>query len=279
MAVKNKNYIFLFVFFVIFFTACNQQNISSNAPKINSSETINVKELTGKEEIDKKNDSTKTNEQISPYKLVGETYTNNKININYPQINNLSDLEKEKKLNAIIKSEALKALSIYDNDSSVDIDYSVTFTNLKYLSIQYIGSVVVEEGAYPSGIFYTTNIDIHNEKRLTLKDIVAIDDNFIKTLISGRYKPYDSELNVEKESKEELAAFTTKELVNHFIKSDDISDENELSLYSYFTKDSLGISFGLPHALGDHAEYEVKYKDINLQNRSNKIFWNDVTKE
>ena len=34
------------------------------------------------------------------------------------------------------------------------------------------------------------------------------------------------------------------------------------SEFSYMTKDSLGISIRGIHALGDYAEFEIKYKDI-----------------
>ncbi|WP_044505067.1 hypothetical protein, partial [Megasphaera massiliensis] len=47
-----------------------------------------------------------------------------------------------------------------------------------------------------------------------------------------------------------------------FNESDVISDANELGVFTYFTKDSLGISFNVLHALGDHAEFEIAYSEF-----------------
>lgn len=43
---------------------------------------------------------------------------------------------------------------------------------------------------------------------------------------------------------------------------DNIGTEKQSDVFSYLTADSLGISIGVSHALGDHAEFEIRYEEI-----------------
>lgn len=41
-----------------------------------------------------------------------------------------------------------------------------------------------------------------------------------------------------------------------------IGENDQSDVFSYWTEDSLGISIGVSHAQGDHAEFEVLKKEI-----------------
>jgi len=132
------------------------------------------------------------------------------------------------------------------------------------LGVKYVGSSYVKDGAYPKNIFFTTNLDIKKGKKLLLSDIVEINDDFVDLLRKAKYVPYDSDLIVESEAREELSNYSNAELISYLNKSDEISDGNELGVFTYFTKGSLGISFNVPHVLGDHVEFEIKYSDFKI---------------
>jgi|GEM_PF-800447 len=211
------------------------------------------------------------------YDLNKASYSDKDIKISYPQISNLDDTDKEKTINEMIKVEALKVLSSYDDVSTLtlNVDYSIKWSGENLLSIQYIGSGYVENGAYPNNIFYTTNIDINKGVKIKLKDLFNIDEEFIQKFKEGKYTIFDSELDVENEARKEVDKFSNTELVDFFNNADDIILGNELSVFSYFTKDSLGISVSVPHAIGDHAEFEINYQDIfNKTNAENEV-WKD----
>ena len=208
---------------------------------------------------------TQNNLKVSPessYKIISETYDNNKgTKINYPQITDLSDAEKQKELNEIIKNEALKGNNYYkdvDGDVTIDINYKIVCQEPEFLSIIYSGVGNVSGAAHPSNLFYTTNLDITNRKNLILNDIVNINDDFVNMLINGSFKAVNSEYQAEYKS--EINMLTLEDWKKRLLAADP-SDKmgNE---FSYMTKDSLGISIGVIHALGDHAEFEIKYKDI-----------------
>jgi len=196
------------------------------------------------------------------YKIVSETYDNNKgTKINYPQITDLSDAEKQKGLNEIIKNEALKGNNYYkdvDGDVTIDINYKIVCQEPELISIIYSGVGNVSGAAHPSNLFYTTNLDITNRKNLRLNDIVNINDDFVNMLINGSFKAINSKY--EAEYKSEINMLTLEDWKKRLLAAD--PSDKMGSEFSYMTKDSLGISIGVMHALGDHTEFEIKYKDI-----------------
>lgn len=196
------------------------------------------------------------------YKIISETYDNNKgTKISYPQISDLSDTEKQKELNEIIKNEALKGTNYYkdvDGDVTIDINYKIVCQEPELLSIIYSGVGNVSGAAHPSNLFYTTNLDLLNNKKLRLNDIVDVNDDFVNMLINGKFKTVNSEY--EAEYKSDINMSTLDDWKKRLLAAD--PSDNMGSEFSYMTKDSLGISVGVIHALGDHAEFEIKYKDI-----------------
>jgi len=69
----------------------------------------------GKSQSVKLSTTTKVSPKDMKYDLVKATYSKNNITIHYPQISNLSDSAKQKKLNDILKNSALKRLNITKN--------------------------------------------------------------------------------------------------------------------------------------------------------------------
>ncbi|GGG86281.1 hypothetical protein [Paenibacillus radicis (ex Gao et al. 2016)] len=194
------------------------------------------------------------------------SFSNQQAAIHYPEITNLDRPEQTEKLNEVLKSDAMQIVDYFggnEQSNELDADYFSKLLGDKLISVAYTGSSYVKGGAYPRSIFVTTNLDLTKEKKIVLKDIVRIDDEFIALLRGAKYVPYDSELVVEEEAREELSSYSNEQLIAFFNQSDVISDTNELSVFTYFTKDSLGISFNVPHALGDHAEFEITYSELN----------------
>ncbi|MFF2093857.1 hypothetical protein [Paenibacillus sp. NPDC058174] len=193
------------------------------------------------------------------------SFSNQQVAIQYPEITNLDSPEQARKLNEVLKSDAMQIIDYFggnEQSNEVNADYVSKLTGDNLISVAYSGSSYVKGGAYPRSFFVTTNLDLTKEKKIVLKDIVRIDDEFISALRGAKYVPYDSELIVEAEAREELSSYSNEQLIALLNQSDVISDTNELGVSTYFTKDSLGISFNVPHALGDHVEFEIAYSEL-----------------
>ena len=62
-----------------------------------------------------------------------------------------------------------------------------------------------------------------------------------------------------------MRQLTTDDLIKSFNNADSLAivgTANQYDTFSYFTKDSLGISVSVSPFAGGHAEFEMKYQDI-----------------
>ena len=173
----------------------------------------------------------------------------------------------------------MKVLDIYKqkgDNLSIDIDYKIKWMSKNLLSIQYIGTGFVDGGAYPNNISYTANYTLREGIKIKLTDFINLDENFVDKFQEGQYVKYDPELDVEKESKNELGRISKDELIKYLNEADNISIDNEMNVFSYFTEDSLGISVSVPHTIGDHVEIEIKYQDIVNNIKPNYEVWDEL---
>lgn len=263
----HKKRIFLAVLILFSFTITACGNTKNDNAKFRDSNVINVNgkgiNKPAPQRVTKKVVSTNNNE-VS-YTILTKTYKDKDIVIRYPQIVNLDNTNKQRKINSIIKSEALKVLNYYkgdENNTSLEINYNIKLNNGRLLSIIYSGAGYVKGSAHPNNLFYSTNINVDNGTTIRLSNIVNINKTFIEKL---------------KEKNTNTAGvfdnFTDEELIKMLVNGDSldsIGTESQTDVFSYFTKDSLGVSLSVPHAIGDHVEFYIKYKDIinNLKNKN-----------
>lgn len=233
---------------------------SINNTQANQSSTI----VTDTREKDFKSSNNMT------YQLIKNVYTNKNVTVNYPQIINLGDDNKQNKINELIKNEALYGFTNgVDDNLSLEINYDIKLESADVVSILYSGVAGFKGAAHPTNLLYTTNINIKNGKKLKLVDLIKIDENLAKNFKKGRYINLESIDNPEssQQLQSAVADYVNNIDINDLIKDFNQSDnrgikENPSNTFSYLTKDSIVISITVPHPIGDHAEYEIKYKDI-----------------
>ncbi|MGM1021098.1 MAG: DUF4163 domain-containing protein [Bacillota bacterium] len=221
------------------------------------------------------NSDTDTGQQS--YELIQEKYSENGIVIKYPQITKLEDAEKQKSLNQILKSEALKGLHDYADSNSgvrVEIDYEIKRQSERFLSVQYTGIPYVKDAAYPSHMFYTTNLDMKQASRIRLRDLVKVEKPFIELIKSGKITA------VQPEQQGLIGDFTKDDLIQLLANADVTKGspaEAEMESFSYLTNDSLGMSVPMAHVVGDHAEYEIRFAQIPENIRQNEELWSELS--
>ncbi|WP_252247576.1 DUF4163 domain-containing protein [Clostridium sp. ZBS4] len=255
----------------------NSENKTNSSNNDSSNEVINNKENENKlEDSQKISDTTKEkespknlNEKSNEYQVVSKDYSKNNVKINYPELKNSNDNEKLKSINRYLKEGALKVLDDYVKDDpnlkavNLNVNYDVKFKNEKYISIVYRGEVNVEGAAYPSSIFYTTNVDLESGNIIRLSDYFNVDD-----ILNELKDPKNIKVIAEND---ELAAAQKEFILNigndkliSMLKNADFHQVNgniespKEGVYSYLHKDSVVISLQVNHAIGDHAEFTLK---------------------
>ncbi|MGQ3477065.1 DUF4163 domain-containing protein [Paenibacillus sp. TY11] len=218
-----------------------------------------------------------THSERQSYELIQEEYSKNGIVIKYPQIIKLKDIAKQKSLNKILKADALEGLQNYADSNSgvhVEIDYEIKQQSERFLSVQYTGIHYVKDAAYPTHMFYTTNLDMKQVSRIRLRDLVKVEKPFIELIKSGKITA------VQPEQQGLMGDFTKDDLIQLLTNADVTKGslaEVEMESFSYFTNDSLGMSVPMAHVVGDHAEYEIRFAQIPENIRQNEELWSELS--
>ena len=189
------------------------------------------------------------------FEVVKETYTDRSISINYPQISKMNDAEKQRQLNQILKADALSVLKDYSASDleqlTVKLDYVIGRQSSGLLSVQFTGSRFLKGTPYPTALFQSINLEMRAGRKLRLQDSIQVNERFVETMKKGRMHA------AENVTFEKLRLDSGK-LLKIFGQADfTVSSENPERAFSYFTKDGMGISFSVIHALGDHVEFEL----------------------
>lgn len=210
----------------------------------------------------------KESAEKASYEIVSKTYNKNNVKINYPQIKNLHDREKLNSINKNLAEEALSILDRYTKDDSnlnnvtLEVNYEVKLKNDKYLSIAYEGYSNVEGAAYPTSVFYTTNIDMEKGSRIRLSDYANINDIVIKLKDPHNINVLSKEKDLVELQRNVLVNMDNAELLTiledaDFYKANGKMEMPEIGAYSYMDEDDIVISLPVNHAIGDHAEFAV----------------------
>lgn len=211
------------------------------------------------------------------YRIKKASYLRTDVKVYYPQIVNLTDSNKQKTINETIRREALGDIpnSPIDEGGWHEVDYTIKWKSANLLSVEYVGSYFTWDTNHPNNILSTTNIDLNTGQTIKLKDVVFIDENLVDEFRRSNYTKWDPDIDLRAEGVMDSIQddLTSKQLIEHFKNSD--SEKSGYDTYCYFTKDSLGISLGVPHAYGGHVEFEMKYKDIKRNVKADSPVWVD----
>lgn len=196
------------------------------------------------------------------YKLTKTNYNKDMIKISYPKVSGLKDKEKEKEINELIEQGAISGSNYYkDIEGKVDleIDYLVKLQDEKTLSLVFTGLGIASGTAHPTDHFYTVNIDLENVKLFKLGDFIKVNDNLVDRLKNGDFKLLNNN------QQEIINIIERDSLIKGLTNADSldkIGTKDQVDYFSYLTEDSLGISVGVPHVAGDHAEFEIKFNQL-----------------
>lgn len=205
------------------------------------------------------------------YDITKDSYIDGGIKINYPKINIFGDIDKQNKINDLIKNEALKALEWCKDDTSevtFELDYEIKYKGDNILSIEYLGYENVKGAAHPANIIYTTNINMKEGSLIKLDEILNIDESLINEYKNGKYKTFTPELNLE-------TAGVLEQIKNRFVTENLIEEFKDGTSKFYFTEKSLGISASIAHVVGDHVEFEISYENLTNHIKADNEIWSN----
>jgi hypothetical protein len=248
-------------------TGCSNQKISDNASQQDSTTITTADSNTDTKEksTDTKNFTTNSGkvENNNNYEITEETYTKKNIKITYPQIKNLTDLKKCDSINKKLKDQALAVIDYYDlsnTNAILNVSYDVELQNSDILSIVYKGYFNSGSAAYPLSVFYTSNIDIKEDKNIRLKDYSNVNEVFNKLRESDVESNISATQELAKAQTEYLSTIDDSTLKNMIIDADFSEKKGNIQFpeaFSYKKGNNIIIVIPVPHAIGDYAEFVV----------------------
>lgn len=266
----SKNLIILLT--LLLFTGCSNKNsvtrLNNTIGNSNKISNINDRDTSNSTKTTK---NTNSNSHI--YNVTGKKYfynkNNKRIELKYPQVNNFNNLTLQKQINELIKKKSLEPLKSYINNNenfTITLGYNIHFNNKNLFSITYKGLFSSKNTAYPTNLFQTITIDMLHGKVLTLKDIIDVNQSFLKVLkMKGIIVNTSLPKELIKAQKIELQDYTINDLANS-------------KLFFYLTNNSIVISIQVPHAIGDHLEVEIAYKYISKNINVHTNIWQNFYK-
>lgn len=208
------------------------------------------------------------------YKISKQSHINKEVMINYPEVTGMSDSEKQKKINGLIKQEAFSIVNRYSKEGldklSLKLNCEIKLEKPGILSIAYSGY------HFSDSIFFTTNIDMRNGSRIRIQDLVNINDDLAEKLQSGNY--FSTSPNLLQERKKPANEEWVKELGTADLPG---FPQEAHGMYTYLTSSSLGVSFEVqvPYENQDKFDkvhVEVPYQDIASNLKTENTIWEEI---
>ena len=205
--------------------------------------------------------------------IIDASYTESAIKIGYPQLSASAETPRQKEINDLIKNEVMEIVDGYKSSGEeyhVDIAYQIKWQGANILSIVYTGYANLTGAAYPANVQFTTNIDLKNGRILKLSDCVRIDPELVRKFQQGRYQPWGADLNLQ-------SADALGQVMDSLDSSDLLAQFQQEKARFYFTRDSLGISADVVHAVGDHLEMEIPFSALQENMIDDNQIWQDFS--
>jgi len=245
----KKIIIFLVVLLIFSLASCKNTKLDTlqNSMSTSSNNPLSNHQINGE---DKKADYV-INENV-----IEDKTDEHNIWIKYPQLSGSNSNLNE--INQTIKNYAKDY--IYNNYSvyappagfiSIEIEYEITLSSCDLFSVVFYGYGNAKKAAHPNNEFFTLNINLQDAKQILISDLYQVDDNFITACL----ELWKSPKALKKIERVELPEEKVLYLADENLKS------NTFSIY--LTDDSLGITFNVSHAIGDHMEIEIPYQGIS----------------
>lgn len=210
-------------------------------------------------------------------KIESQHYSKNGVEGEFPVVTTGEDTKNIQIWNKLIQNDFKKVLGIYSfmpipapapspttaTPILLTIRYETKQNNKDRLSILYLADFNATFTAHPTELTYTTNIDKKNNNRLKLSDIVKLNEDFVKEFRGWNFisaEPGNAELNLA--IKDYFINMSDEDILLGFKNADIIGSGNLMDVYSYTTPTRLGISFGVPHYIGDHIEFEQDFDKL-----------------
>jgi len=211
---------------------------------------------------------------------VNDDVKENYIDIIYPQLDNMEDKEVQEKINRILMDTAFGSLSIEGYDAQEveqKVAYEVTWAGDNFLSVKFYTWCYIGRAAHDNNFLQGVNIYIRTGEMLKLTDFFDISYEFVEKFKTRAI------MDSEKYHISPNAYW----YVSHYYDDVDLKDillsaDVHTGLFpasdysSYFTDNTVGVSFATVKSAGEYAEIVISYDDVRDDMKADNDMWNEL---
>lgn len=240
-------------------TTAAAETMSSTAAKAEtSSEPVTTKSAEKEAREDKNNSAS----QPANVSASLHTYKEGNAAIEYPIVSNLTNSDTEKRVNDLLKANALSVIKACSADTAKDsltVECRIVSADRKRITAVYTGLYTPEAASYPVNLFYTNTVDTALAEDIELIDY-ADPYTLAGYVLSGDCQFYKASPDLSKELMAYRTDTTLEEYTELFRQADfplktPAQDESHPfpQSFSYEDQGTIIVSIPVPHALGDYA--------------------------
>lgn len=139
----------------------------------------------------------------------------------------------------------------------LELDYRMASFSDEMISIIFEGLFSYKKAAYPLHVFFTLNIDPANGQRISFADRYVIDDALYD--VFAAYARKDITEKAGGAWPENWGSFS-ETICDKDAFLDGLSSSNDFHVF--YTDEGIGISYPVPHIMGDHLEVVLPYSEF-----------------
>lgn len=160
------------------------ENFEEIVPSVSEPVIVRDEENAVSESAEEKEETSEPETEVVPYadRIAGEnavtygiemcSYEEGVLKVQYPQLTNMEDQEKQQRINEMIKSAVIPIAD--ENLSSCEFTCETATKGAGIVSFIFRGYSYYEGAAYPNNTVKTLNIDLNTEKNIRLKDFADL---------------------------------------------------------------------------------------------------------
>lgn len=187
-------------------------------------------------------------------------YAKGNITVDYPQL--ADDLDKANKINRVIAKDASYFFEKdYYESYTGEVKYNIPFVNDEFVSITYAGLLTSPINSYPINLSYSTLVNMQTGEKVSLSDLVNLDDEFIKAFKLGDIVT-DQSSEYKQEIKKYIASLDDQDLLKKFLEADKMDFPE---VFVYVTDDVIVVTIAVVHALGDFISVQISKDSVSFK--------------
>lgn len=201
--------------------------------------------------------------QIQEHTYRNTNHLGSKISIAYPELEQKGYEEINAQILSFVSEIPEKLYGVSYENLQMELTYEVKRYDNQFFSVIYTGSANVQDATHPDHVFVSQTFSLSSKKMIRLEKFLSANESLAKMVFENAPKQLEP---AQAEAFRET--YKTEQDVMHALTGcDSFPSENTSGTWSYLTEKNVGLTFPVPHAVGDYLTVEVPV-EVSVQKKA-----------